>query len=430
MTSLHAIGSAAVGVYRQALAATAQNVANAETAGYVRRSALIEEVAPLPQGQGAGAMLGGIERAWDGLLASDWRSAVSDSGAATAHSSWAARIEAAVTPRGVGEADSLTDFFASATRLSANPADSTGRALFLQSLDSVAQEFRTIGTALASERAALDDAIGTGIDRTNALLADLQTTNRALLRERSGSEAHAQLLDRRDAALIALSADLAIDVRYGDRGTARVTTADGFALVAESGNASLSLQSGTLVGTSDTGTAPVTASGGALAGLLAAHADLAASITALDNFAASFATAINDWSAAGSDASGQSGQLLLTGTTASALALTVTDPDAVPAARNGSANGNLLALDTLRADHGEGFAALRATAALRAAALQQSNARLTERRDAAALALDAVAGVDLDREAADLLGLQQAYSASARILQTANSLLDTILGLN
>lgn len=430
MTSLHAIGSAAVGVYRQALAATAQNVANAETAGYVRRSVRIEEVAPLPQGQGAGAMLGGIERAWDGLLASDWRSAVSDSGAATAHSTWAARIETAVTPRGVGEADSLTDFFASATRLSANPADSTGRALFLQSLDEVAQEFRTICTALTSEREGLDISLGTGIERTNALLIDLQTTNRALLHERTGTEAHSQLLDRRDATLVALSADLAVDVSFGDRGIARVTTADGFALVAESGIASLSLQSGALVGTSDTSTTPVTASGGALAGLLAAHADLAASITALDSFAASFATAINGWSAAGSGASGQPGQPLLTGTTASALALTATDPDAVPAARNGSANGNLLALDALRADHGQGFSALRSTAALRTAALQKSDARLTERRDSAALALDAVAGVDLDREAADMLGLQQAYSASARILQTANSMLDTILGLN
>lgn len=430
MSSLHAISSAAVGVYRQALAATAQNVANAETPGYIRRTVRLEEIGPLPLGEGAGVMLGGIERAWDGLLASDWRAAVSDAGAAAAHATWSARIEKAVTVRDVGEADSLSTFFASATRLAANPADGTGRSLFLQSLDAVAQEFRTIGSALATEQVGLDDALSSGVNRANALLADLSSTNRALLNERPGTEAHAQLLDRRDAALVGLSAEIEIDVRFEDRGTAMVHAIDGFPLLADSGVSSLFMRDGQVFVRNDTGTVPLEPGGGALSGLLAARADIDASLAGLDSFARAFSGAINLWSAAGSDASGQAGQPLLGGTTAGALALTTHDPASVAAARAGSANGNLLALASLGTEYGEGFADLRSAAALRAAALQQNETRLSERRDAAALALDAVAGVDLDREAADMLGLQQAYGASARILQVANSLLDTIIGLN
>jgi len=47
--------------------------------------------------------------------------------------------------------------------------------------------------------------------------------------------------------------------------------------------------------------------------------------------------------------------------------------------------------------------------------------------DQAVEARDKVSGVSLDEEAADLVRFQQAYQASARIIQTANQLFDAIL---
>jgi flagellar hook-associated protein FlgK len=38
-----------------------------------------------------------------------------------------------------------------------------------------------------------------------------------------------------------------------------------------------------------------------------------------------------------------------------------------------------------------------------------------------------IAGVNLDEEAADLIRLQQAYQASARVMQTATTMFDTLL---
>ena len=40
---------------------------------------------------------------------------------------------------------------------------------------------------------------------------------------------------------------------------------------------------------------------------------------------------------------------------------------------------------------------------------------------------DSVSGVNLDEEAADMLRYQQAYQASAKIIQTAQSLFDSVL---
>ena len=47
--------------------------------------------------------------------------------------------------------------------------------------------------------------------------------------------------------------------------------------------------------------------------------------------------------------------------------------------------------------------------------------------DAAEASQSEFAGVNLDEEAAHLLEFQQAYQASARILQTARELFDTLL---
>ena len=50
-------------------------------------------------------------------------------------------------------------------------------------------------------------------------------------------------------------------------------------------------------------------------------------------------------------------------------------------------------------------------------------------RDQAFAARDETSGIDLDREAAELLRFQQAYGASTRIIQVARETLQSILDL-
>ncbi|NBT75620.1 MAG: flagellar hook-associated protein FlgK [Betaproteobacteria bacterium] len=54
---------------------------------------------------------------------------------------------------------------------------------------------------------------------------------------------------------------------------------------------------------------------------------------------------------------------------------------------------------------------------------------LTVVKDQAVQARDQVSGVSLDQEAADLIRYQQAYQASAKVMQTASTLFDSILGI-
>ncbi|MGA1695143.1 MAG: flagellar basal body rod C-terminal domain-containing protein, partial [Burkholderiaceae bacterium] len=50
-------------------------------------------------------------------------------------------------------------------------------------------------------------------------------------------------------------------------------------------------------------------------------------------------------------------------------------------------------------------------------------------KDQAVQARDKVSGVSLDQEAADLIRFQQAYQASAKVMQTSSVLFDAILGI-
>ena len=49
--------------------------------------------------------------------------------------------------------------------------------------------------------------------------------------------------------------------------------------------------------------------------------------------------------------------------------------------------------------------------------------------DQAVQSKDQVSGVSLDQEAADLIRLQQAYQASAQIIQMSSKIFDSILGI-
>jgi len=49
--------------------------------------------------------------------------------------------------------------------------------------------------------------------------------------------------------------------------------------------------------------------------------------------------------------------------------------------------------------------------------------------DQAVVEKDKLSGVSLDQEAADLIRFQQAYQASAQIIQTSTKMFDSILGI-
>jgi flagellar hook-associated protein 1 FlgK len=97
------------------------------------------------------------------------------------------------------------------------------------------------------------------------------------------------------------------------------------------------------------------------------------------------------------------------------------------------ANGNVLALLAVRDSQGpqgtpgDEADALVSRVATARAAQQARFETARESRNQAAEALSLSSGVDLDTEASEMLRLQQAYSANARVLQAAREIFETLL---
>ena len=438
MSDLLSIGASALKAYQGALAAVGENVANAQTPGYARRRVILKEATVVGSGDIAyraqitfnGVNATGVARAWDNFKADEARFATSAAGRAGVREQWLGSVEVALDDGPSGLGSSMTGFFTAAASLASDPADPLGRRSVLSALDSVAGAFRGTGQALARISDGVGQAAGLEVATLNDALKALHNLNGALAPAAANGSARASLEDQRDQLIDFIAGKIDVKVTIGN---------DGRATLAAGANGSQSLLSGngpslvTLVPAADGRlslqlsangtTTPLPAGGGTLAGLVDLSQTIADRRSALDGLAASFTATVNNWSSGGVDANGNAGANLISTTAgATSMQAPVSDPDLVPAASTGGTpNGNLLALDAIRDSSNleDRWSALVSANAQMLSSAKAESAASSRWRDTSLAALDEVTGVDLDTEAAEMLRFQQAYNASARIIQVA-----------
>ena len=445
MSDLLQIGASGIRAYGTALATVGENVSNANTAGYTRRTVSMKEV----QGTASngiyyngyagfgGVRVSGIGRAWNDYQAAALRTAAGDAGRASARATWLGNAETALADDATGVGQSATAVFTAADTLAAAPGNRGNRQAFLAAIDQAASAFRTTAGALKDVSDGIAAAADTGIATVNTSLDALDKVNAAIRAGQPGTSAQASLLDQRDSILDSISGAIGIDVAIGQDGTATVKFASsGLPLVSSGASARLaasraadgrlSLQA--IVGGA---TQPIADAGGTLGGLAESSATVGERRQSLDTMAESFKSALNAWSAQGKDANGAAGGALLVGTGATGLTPATSDPDAVPVAGATTANGNLLALSALRTSSGveAKWNAMVSDQGQKVASAKAEASAATARADAATTARNDDSGVDLDSEAAELVRYQQAYNASAKVIQTARETMQAILDI-
>ena len=447
MSDLLSIGASGVKAYQTALTTVSENIANAATPGYAKRTADLREVAPalgIASGGkiavGQGVIAAGITRSADSLRAADVRNASADLARTDTSVEWLGRIQSALTGNQVGE--QITGFFNSAKTVAADPTASAPRAAMLEQAKTVAASFTATGKALDSLDADLDTTATQAVTTLTALGTALAKVNDGLGRVQPGSNGAAQLADQRDSILNQMSAisDLSVSTDSAGRASVKLGNSGGPTLVAGNQSASVGFARGSdgtvafTVQAAD-GVAPVTSSGGALAGVVEAAARIADARIQLGGIASAFTSGVNAVQAEGSDLTGTAGAALFaTGSSATDITVALTDPNGIAAAAKGASprdNSNLANLATLRTT---GAFETKATAlvsnnAATLASRQQVATAQGSIRDNAIAARDAVSGVNLDSEAVDLLRFQQAYSASSRVIQVARDTLQSILDI-
>jgi flagellar hook-associated protein 1 len=409
MSDLLAIGASGIKAYSRALSVVGDNIANAQTEGYVRRTVRLEEapaagdiVLSRNSIRPGGVLAAGVSRAVDQWLSDDARTASGEASRQTARLDWISATERALDDGTDGIGTSVTAIFTSADQLSANPGDDTLRRQFLSAIDQSATAFRRTATSLAWAADGVAAEAQGAVGQLNTDLAALSRVNDGLRRARPGSSNEATLLDERDRLIGNIAGATDIAVSYDARGAAIVRTPAGDALldgatiasvtvaVAANGQISFGIAPGT----------PLNPGSGTLAGLADASSHISAQRTALDTLAGQLAADLNSAHQAGTDANGNAGAALLSfAGSAATLAAAALLPADVAAADAAGSNGNMLAFNNLRGATGieQNVAAMIAAQAQTTAAVRAQEAAASTRRDGAFAARDAMSAVDLDR---------------------------------
>jgi flagellar hook-associated protein 1 FlgK len=448
MSDLLSIGLSGVTTYKAALAAVGDNVANAETPGFARREVRIRE--GINSGSSsptyredlifAGSEAASVNRAWDSYRAADSRYAASAAGRAKVREQWLSGVETALEdgPSGVGSL--MGAFFNTGEALAATPSDRLSRTAMLMALDSAAGSIRTTADGLARVSEGIAKATELDIAGLNGDLAALAEVNSALRQSAPGRTSRASMEDERDRLIDSIADRIDVNASIGANGVATLT------LGRVAGVTLLDLGSRAVIGSATAAdgrislqmfangtTTPLPAIGGRLAGLVDVAASTADKRSELEGIARQFVNDLNNWSAQGRRPNGTAGGALLE-MTAGAMSLRVltSDPDAIAAASSdGKENGNLLALPALRGPGGveSRWAALVAAQAQSLNSARSEAAAASTRRDGSFAARDEISGIDLDREATELLRYQRAYDGSAKIIQVSRETLQSILDL-
>ena len=429
------------------------NIANAATPGYSVQTANFTASDPYtPPDQfsggqvgmiGTGVVVGSITRSRDQFLDQQVRSANSQQSNESTQSNALTQMEDAFgEPSATGLNASLGTLFQSFNNLVNNPEDTGVRTTVVQSADALSRVFQNVNNSLSSIGDQLTAKQTDDMSSLNSYGQQIANLNATIRDSATSSQNANDLLDQRDVLLDKVSALANVTISTNKDGSVNVAVGSS-QLVQGTDAFQLSL----------TGTDSLTARGdltsGELGGLAQAQTDLTHYQSDLNNLASTVISTVNSVHENGAGLDGTTGLAFFTGTDASNIAVNqtlVTDPDklaaaAVPAgggipAPGDASNATLLgALENTKVATGplagttlQGFyqgsisnMAGQAASATTAQTTASSNLnQLTQQRDS-------VTGVSTDNEMVNMMKYQSAYEASAKVVNTMDSMLNTLI---
>ncbi|WP_454885247.1 flagellar hook-associated protein FlgK [Sphingomonas oryzagri] len=446
MSDLLGIGASGVRSYQTALSAIGQNVSNADTPGYTRRTVTLTEnyagnggLTSTDTTQFNGVSTASVNRAWNDYQAQAARSAAGDAGNADAVYTWLSNAETALNDTANGVGQSATAFFSAGTALAGDPGSAANKQSFLSTLGQTATAFNTTASSLASVSSGIATDATTTVQSINSTLDQIDKINLQLKSSQTGSSQAADLMDQRDGLLDSLSSNIGINVSLDGKGAATVTLANtSQQLTASVGTAGtrFAVTSGTngtlaLQAIQNGTSTPVINPGGKLGGLVQSASTVADRRSQLDKMASDFTAAVNAWQAQGQTSSGATGGALLSGTNAATIKITTSDTSAIASASPSTSNGNLLSLSSLQGSTGleQTWSSMVTVQGQTVAAAKSADTAASSVASSTMDARNATSGVDLNTEAAELIRYQQAYSGAAKVIQTAQTTMQSILDL-
>jgi flagellar hook-associated protein 1 FlgK len=232
-----AISAAKSGLQASSLRAeiAASNVANATTPGYVRRSVTLSE--SMLGGQSNGVTANGVSRPQDVAVKAARRELTSDVAQANVLASTWQSISSRIgdAANGNGLFKTFSDFETALSRAVATPESSSSASALLTAARNITSELKSLSGMVATQRSDADREIAEGVSAVNSALKQVETLNNRLAGANRNSPEAAALLDERQRVLDAIAEYIPVQTLERDYGKIDIMTPEGVFLLA--GNA-------------------------------------------------------------------------------------------------------------------------------------------------------------------------------------------------
>lgn len=443
----------------RALEISGKNLANVNNSNYSRERVQFGSLGTVQTAQGAESMgitALSVEQTRDALLDQQVMRESSQSSYYTTQQSAYQRAQAGLgqsvsstdatsgasstSDNGIGAA--MDDFFNAFQSFAASPTDSGQRQVLLEKAQILSDRLQSTDASLAQVQTDLNTQINSDVSSTNNMLQQVADLNKQIVRLEANQPGSAvDLRDQRQSLLEQISAKLPISVSESG-GQVQVTAKDG------SGNPVALVTGSTVVGpvsfdgtSISAGSTALSLNAGSIQGALDARNGAVQTLrTQLNQLASQLVTSVN----AAYNPSGSTGNFFTAGGTAAAtfsVDSTVTAAN-LKASDGGAAGDNAIALavanlanKTFSTSGGAQFngtftnfyasAVSNLGQSLAGVNSQVSNQSTIEQMVRSQR--DAVSGVNLDEEMANLLQYQRAFQASSRVFNTIDTLLDQVV---
>jgi flagellar hook-associated protein 1 len=459
------------------------NVANALTEGYARRE--LELGARRVGDAGQGVAIIGVNRVVDQVLLTDRRVAAAGSAGSDLRADFLARLESLIgtgdDPGSIGARINALD--SALLEASAHPESTARLTAIIDAAQGLSRSFATISEGIQAERMRADEQIATDVAQLNTALGQVADLNRQIRSTLSAGRDASSLMDQRQGIIDDIAAIVPLREVPRDHGEVTLFTTGGAVLLegrpAVIGFAPVGVitpdmtrSSGALSGLTINGQTVAEGdwlgglAGGRLGAAFGLRDGLAVSAQArLDSLARDLVTRFADPAVDPTLAPGAAGFF-----TDSGAAFVATDEAGlsqrlrVNAAVDPAAGGALWRLRdglgaTIPGPPGNGALLGALHMAMSETRVPASSTITTAPRNLSALAADMLSlastarvaseteasyhsarhaalremelrkGVDTDQELQSLLAVEQAYAANARIIQTVDEMIKTLLGL-
>jgi len=334
VSDVFGITISALQAFQTALSVTSNNIANANTPGYVRETAELTNAVPQSSGTapiGAGVEVAGISRAFNQLSANQLNSSQSSLGQLNSLQGYTSQIDNIVGTTAGGLSGALQNYYGAWSTLANDPTSTAARQALLTQAQSVATAFQSTNSQLQGLNTNINAGITADVTQINSLAKSIASLNQqvAVGTADAGGQPPNDLIDQRDQLVSNLSKLVGISTTTEKSGAVDVFVGNGQPLVLNTTTTALTTipnqfnASQLEVSTTSNASNPISSqiTSGDLGGLLAARTQaVVPAINQLGQIAIALNQSANAQQNAGLDLSGNFGANLFSAAGPSAAA--------------------------------------------------------------------------------------------------------------